>query len=134
MTSEELTAKLSALRGDVAGKSRSYAAALKDLDDVLKALKDPTKNAVALSEATGKLRKDGVGVVPAEELAPALEQLDEIAKRELDNAAFTFKRDLQAVFAEKNIGLETPGRSSSTPCRRASSLTRRKNIRRWRSA
>lgn len=110
MTTEELTAKLSALRGDVAGKSRSYAAALKDLNDVLKALKDPTKNAVALSEATGKLRKDGDGVLPNEELAPALEQLDDIAKRELDNAAFTFKRDLQAAFSEKGIALETPSR------------------------
>ena len=83
MTTEELTAKLSALRGNVAGKSRSYAAALKDLDDVLKALKDPTKNAVALSEATGKLRKDGDGVVPTEELVPALEQLDERVTRDL---------------------------------------------------
>src|SRR5437870_3820965 len=107
MTTEELTAKLSTLRGDVAAKSRSYDTALKDLDDVLKALKDPTKNAVALSEAAGKLRKDGGGIVPPEDLAPALEQLDEIAKRELDNAAFTFKRDLQAAFAEKNISLES---------------------------
>jgi uncharacterized protein YoxC len=48
MTNEELNAKLNALRGDVANKSRTYAAALKGLDDVLRALKDPTKNAAAL--------------------------------------------------------------------------------------
>jgi hypothetical protein len=110
MTTEELTAKLSALRGDVASKSRSYASALKGLDDVLRALKDPTKNAVALSEALGKLRKDSPGVLPPEDLASALEQLDEIARKELDNAAFTFKRDLQAAFAEKNLSLEAPSR------------------------
>ena len=110
MTNEELNTMLGALRGDVAGKSRTYAAVLKDLDDVLKALKDPTKNAAALSEAAAKLRKDGSGVLPSEDLAPALDSLDEIARKELDNAAFTFKRDLQAAFAEKNISLDASAR------------------------
>jgi len=110
MTNEELNTILGALRGDVAGKSRTYAAVLKDLDDLLKALKDPTKNAATLSEAATKLRKDSAGVLPSEDLSAALDRLDEIARKELDNAAFTFKRDLQAAFAEKNISLDASAR------------------------
>jgi hypothetical protein len=52
-SNQELNERLCAIRGDVAVKSKKYEAARQGLDDVLKALKDPTKNAVALSEAAG---------------------------------------------------------------------------------
>lgn len=110
MTNEELSEKLGELRTGVAAKSRAYATALKDLDELLKALKDPAKNAAALTEAAGKLRKDGLSVLPPEDLAPVLQRLDEIAKKALDNSAFTFKRDLQDAFAEKNISLDASAR------------------------
>lgn len=61
MTNEELTATLNTLRAEVAGKSRAHTATLKSLDQVLKTLRDPSKNAVALNEAMRKLRRDGEG-------------------------------------------------------------------------
>jgi hypothetical protein len=110
MTNEELSEKLGELRGGVAAKSRAYAIALKDLDELLRALKDPAKNAATLVAAAGKLRKDGVGIFPTEDLSPALDRLDEIAKKALDNSAFTFKRDLQEAFAEKKISIDSTTR------------------------
>src|SRR5258708_3347203 len=110
MTNEELSEKLEELRTGVAAKSKAYATALKDIDELLKGLKDPAKNAAALTEAVGKLRKDGFTAVPPEDLAPVLDRLDEIAKKALDNSAFTFKRDLQDAFAEKNISLVASAR------------------------
>jgi hypothetical protein len=110
MTREELLTTLITLRDEIASKSRAYAATLKGLNEVLTALREPGKNPVALKESVGKLRKDGEGVLSLKDLAPAFEQLEEIAQKEMKDSAFTFKRDLQAAFGERNIPLDTSGR------------------------
>lgn len=115
MTSDELIATLSKVRGEIAGKSRAYTSTLKGLAEVLKALKDPSKNAAALNEGVRKLRKEREAVLSFTELGQAFEKIEQIAKKELDNSAFTFKRDLQAAFEERNITLDTRGGIASSP-------------------
>ena len=110
MTNEELISTLSTMREKVAVKSRSYAATLKTIDELLKALRDPGKNPLALNEAVGKFRKLDEDTFFLNDRAATIGRLDEIAKREMDNSAFTFKRDLMAAFEEKKISLEASGR------------------------
>lgn len=79
---------------------------IKPLEQALKALKDPHRNAVALAEATGALE-----VVPAELNLPAgyvklLGQLRGLAQANLAELEFTFARDLRAAFKERGLALE----------------------------
>jgi hypothetical protein len=106
MSTNEVNARLVELRTEVSSKARVYTAALRTLDSVIKALKDPSKNAVALSNAVAALKKSMLGLPVAGEYEELAGELEEMAKSELEKASFLFAKDLRAAFEAEGIALK----------------------------
>lgn len=106
MSYEEIEALLIELRADVSRKVRLNTTVLKALDGTLKALKDPTKNAVAFSEAVTALKRSGRDVLSPEIYTTITGKLTEAADHEIENAAFLFARDLRTAFDAQGVQLK----------------------------
>lgn len=109
MTNDEIIAALTSLRADAAAKAKAHADTQKAIDGILKALKDPARNAVALGEEVAALKKSGQGVAPSETYELLARRLTEIADKVLDDAAFAFARDLRAAFEAEGVTLNGSG-------------------------
>jgi hypothetical protein len=105
-TDTEIDGRLVELKKQISAKARVYAAALKALESVTRALKDTSKNAVALSNGVAALKKTMVGLPVADEFEEITSQLDEMAKGELEKASFLFAKDLRAAFETEGIALK----------------------------
>jgi hypothetical protein len=103
-----LTAGMSEVRRQLTTEVKLRQAVVKPIDQALRALKDPHKNAVALHEATALLEE------PSEELAlpnsynKLVKQLRQIADEKLSELEFAFARDLREAFKEQGLKLEGP--------------------------
>ena len=102
---EVLTADLSEVRKVLTNEVKLRSNVIKPLENALRALKDPHKNAVALAEACVALEKP-----PSELELPAgfqslVEKLQAAADENLAELEFTFARDLREAFSEKGITL-----------------------------
>ena len=102
----EMSARLLEFKAQISSKARGYAAALRALESIIKALKDPSKNAVALSNAVAALKGSMSGLPAANEYEEVASALDEAAKNELEKASFFFAKDLRAAFATEGIALK----------------------------
>jgi hypothetical protein len=109
MTDEEISLSLTKLRANLAARSKEYAASLKAADRALKAMKEPAKNAVELGEAVEELKKKGAGLIPSEESDNLLQSLDGIARRVMDEAIFSFGRDLRSAFETQGLTMSGSG-------------------------
>lgn len=103
---ESLTADLSEVRKVLANEVKLRSSVIKPLENALRALKDPHKNAVALAEAHSLLEKPPTELELPGEFQPLVEKLKEIADENLAELEFTFARDLREAFSEKGITLE----------------------------
>lgn len=103
MTAYDIDASLSSARAYVGEAAKVHANALKALDGVIKAMKDPVKNGIALSEAVNAFKKCGGGVLPSEIFESLNAQLADTSKRVLDDLSFTFARDLRLALEEQGI-------------------------------
>ena len=102
---EVLSADLSEVRKILAGEVKLRTNIIKPLENAVRALKDPHKNAVALAEAYVALETP-----PSELKLPGgyqllIERLKETADENLSELEFTFARDLREAFGEKGINL-----------------------------
>jgi hypothetical protein len=106
MSNTELDARLLELKTQISSRARGYAAALKAAESIIKALKDPSKNAVALSNAVAALKKSMSGLPEVGEYEEITGDLDEMGKSELEKASFLFAKDLRAAFDAEGIALK----------------------------
>lgn len=106
MPYDELIASLSELRADVSAKARSHASAMKTIDGVIKALKEPSKNAFTLAELTAILKKSGRDALAADDYERVVVALDEASEKETNNAQFLFARDLRTAFESQGIAVK----------------------------
>lgn len=106
MSNTEIEVRLLELKTQISSRARGYAAALRAFESVIKALKDPSKNAVALSNAAGALKKSMCGLLEAGEYEEILSELYKIGQSELENASFLFAKDLRATFEAEGIALK----------------------------
>jgi len=102
---EILSVDLSEVRKILAGEVKLRNNVIKPLENAVRALKDPHKNAVALVEAC-----DALEMPPSELELPSdyqllIEKLKETANENLSELEFTFARDLREAFGEKGIAL-----------------------------
>ena len=102
---EVLSADLSEIRKILAGEVKLRNNVIKPLENAVRALKDPHKNAVALTEATAALEKPASELDLPDDYQPLIQQLKAIADENLAELEFTFARDLREAFAEKGITL-----------------------------
>lgn len=102
---EVLSADLSEIRKILAGEVKLRNNVIKPLENAVRALKDPHKNAVALTEAAAALEKPASELDLPDDYQPLIQQLKAIADENLAELEFTFARDLREAFAEKGITL-----------------------------
>ena len=102
---EVLSADLSEIRKVLAGEVKLRNNVIKPLENAVRALKDPHKNAVALTEAAAALEKPASELDLPDDYQPLIQQLKAIADENLAELEFTFARDLREAFAEKGITL-----------------------------
>jgi hypothetical protein len=102
---ENLTADLSEIRKVLSNEVKLRSNVIKPLENAIRALKDPHKNAVDLSEAHTALEKPPIELALPDNYTQSIQQLKEIADENLAELEFTFARDLRAAFAEKGITL-----------------------------
>jgi hypothetical protein len=102
---ENLTADLSEIRKVLSNEVKLRSNVIKPLENALRALKDPHKNAVDLAEAHATLEKPPIELALPDNYTQSIQQLKEIADENLAELEFTFARDLRAAFAEKGITL-----------------------------
>ena len=102
---EVLATDLSEIRKVLANEVKSRNNVIKPLENALRALKDPHKNAVALAESVTSLEFPPTELALPENYQSSIQQLKEIADENLAELEFTFARDLREAFAEKGITL-----------------------------
>ncbi|MGI8884834.1 MAG: hypothetical protein ACR2IA_11405 [Pyrinomonadaceae bacterium] len=102
---EVLSADLSEVRKILAGEVKLRNNVIKPLENAVRALKDPHKNAVALAEAFAILEKPPSELDLSDNYQPLIQQLKKIADENLSELEFTFARDLREAFGEKDITL-----------------------------
>jgi hypothetical protein len=102
---ENLTADLSEIRKYLSNEVKLRSNIIKPLENALRALKDPHKNAVDLAEAHAALEIPPIELELPDNYNQSIQQLKEIADENLAELEFTFARDLRAAFAEKGITL-----------------------------
>ena len=102
---EVLSADLSEIRKILAGEVKLRSGVIKPLENAMRALKDPHKNAVILAEACAALEKHPSDLKLPENYQSSIQQLKEIADENLAELEFTFARDLREAFSEKGITL-----------------------------
>ncbi len=102
---EVLSAELSEVRKVLANEVKLRSDVIKPLENAVRALKEPHKNAVALAEASATLEKPPSELNLPDNYQPLIQQLKEIADENLAELEFTFARDLREAFGEKGITL-----------------------------
>lgn len=102
---EDLSANLGEVRKILVGEVKSRTGIIKPLENAVRALKDPHKNAVALAEASAALEKPPSELELPGEYQSLIEKLKEAADENLSELEFTFARDLREAFSEKGITL-----------------------------
>lgn len=108
---EILAADLSDVRKVLANEVKLRNNVIKPLENAIRALKDPHKNAVALAESVTALEIPQIEVSLPDNYDSLVSQLKTIADENLAELEFTFARDLREAFSEKGIIL---GGSSSS--------------------
>ncbi len=103
-----LTAGMSEVRRQLTAEVKSRQAVIKPIDQALRALKDPHKNAVALHEATTLLEEPREELTLPNNYNKLAKQLRQIADEKLSELEFAFARDLREAFKEQEIKLEGP--------------------------
>jgi hypothetical protein len=101
---EVLSADLSEIRKILAGEVKLRNNVIKPLENAVRALKDPHKNAVALAEACAALETPPELDLPGD-YQSLVEKLKKTADENLSELEFTFARDLREAFGEKGITL-----------------------------
>ncbi len=104
-TIEVLSAELSEVRKILANEVKLRSNVIKPLENVIRALKEPHKNAVVLAEAVATLEKPPSELAFPETYQSSIQQLKSIADENMAELEFTFARDLREAFAEKSITL-----------------------------
>ena len=102
---EVLSADLSEIRKILAGEVKLRSNVIKPLENAVRALKDPHKNAVVLAESCAALENPPDGLQLSDNFQPLIQQLKTIADENLAELEFTFARDLREAFGEKGITL-----------------------------
>ena len=102
---EVLTADLSEVRKLLTNQVKLRSSVIKPLENALRALKDPHKNAVVLAEACALLEKPPSELELPDGYQSLVEKLKEVADENLAELEFTFARDLREAFSEKGIAL-----------------------------
>lgn len=102
---EALIADLTETRKVLAAEVKLRSNVIKPLENALRALKDPHKNAVALAEAYVDLEKPPSDLELPGNYRTSVENLKKIADENLAELEFTFARDLREAFGEKGITL-----------------------------
>jgi hypothetical protein len=102
---EALSADLSEVRKVLVGEVKLRTNVIKPLENAMRALKDPHKNAVALAEAVAVLEVPQIDLHLPENYDDLVSQLKTIADENLSELEFTFARDLREAFSEKGITL-----------------------------
>lgn len=102
---EILSVELGEVRKVLANEVKLRNNVIKPLENVIRALKDPHKNAVALAEACATLEKPPSELDLPNDYQSLIEQLKTIADENLSELEFTFARDLREAFGEKGITL-----------------------------
>lgn len=103
-----LGAEVSEARRQLAGEVKSRQSVIKPLDQVLRALKDPHGNAVALHEATQHLEAPPPELDLPVNYHKMVPQLRALADANIAELEFTFARDLRAAFEEQGVKLSGP--------------------------
>ncbi|MBI4746986.1 MAG: hypothetical protein HY774_00735 [Acidobacteria bacterium] len=106
--SAELSTSLDTIRKQLNQEIGLRKRVTKPLEDALRALKDPHKFAVALSESVAALEKPPQDVNLPENYSELVAQVRVIADEKLSELEFTFARDLRTAFQEKGITLDGP--------------------------
>jgi len=107
---ETLSANLGEVRRVLAGEVKLRSAVIKPLENALRALKDPHRNAVALAEAGTALEQSPPDLALPAGYQKIIRQLRSVADEKLSELEFAFARDLREAFKEKNLKLAgTPG-------------------------
>jgi len=102
---EVLSADLSEVRKILAGEVKLRNNVVKPLENAVRALKDPHKNAVALAEACAALETPPAGLDLPDDYQSLVEKLKKTADENLSELEFTFARDLREAFSEKGVTL-----------------------------
>ena len=102
---EVLNSELSEIRKILSSEVKLRSSIIKPLENAMRALKDPHKNAVALAEASAALEIPPIELELPASYNQSVQQLKEIADENLAELEFTFARDLREAFAEKGITL-----------------------------
>lgn len=102
---EILSVDLSEVRKILAGEVKLRNNVIKPLENAVRALKDPHKNAVALAEACVVLETPPSELELPGDYQSLIEKLKETADENLSELEFTFARDLREAFGEKGIAL-----------------------------
>ena len=102
---EVLSADLSEIRKILAGEVKLRSNIIKPLENAVRALKDPHKNAVVLAESCAALENPPIELDLPDNYQSSIEQLKMIADENLAELEFTFARDLREAFSEKGITL-----------------------------
>jgi len=102
---EVLAADLSEVRKVLTDEVKLRNNVIKPLENAIRALKDPHKNAVALVEAYDALEIPPIELNLPNGYQTLVEKLKEIADENLAELEFTFARDLREAFSEKGITL-----------------------------
>ena len=102
---EVLSADLIEIRKVLANEVKLRNNIIKPLENALRALKDPHKNAVVLAEAHSALEIPPIELELPDNYQKSVESLKEIADENLSELEFTFARDLREAFSEKGITL-----------------------------
>lgn len=102
---EVLSADLSEVRKILAGEVKLRNNIIKPLENAVRALKDPHKNAVALAEACAALEMPPPELDLPGNYQSLVEKLKKTADENLAELEFTFARDLREAFSDKGITL-----------------------------
>lgn len=103
-----LTAGIGEVRRLLANEVKIRQSVIKPLDQAVRSLKDPHKNAAALHEATTLLEKPPEELPLPNSYGKLVKQLREIADKNLSELEFTFARDLREAFAAEGVKLDGP--------------------------
>jgi hypothetical protein len=102
---EVLSVDLSEVRKVLANEVKLRSNVIKPLENAVRALKDPHKNAVALAEACAVLENPPSELELPGDYQSLIEKLKKTADENLSELEFTFARDLREAFGEKGIAL-----------------------------
>lgn len=102
---EALSANLSEARRILASEVKLRSTIIKPLENALRALKDPHRNAVALMEAVALLEKASTDLTLPAGYQKTVRQLRALSDEKLSELEFAFARDLREAFKEKGLKL-----------------------------